>query len=152
MLRQFEFEADVYQSLNCVPMAARRKLDLLGIKISLEQWQQLGRGERLMICHAPAVSAEERDALRLFINEATLAHSGSPPRPLAAEAIQGAEPPGELPLRLAANASAVDFVLTQSEWERLDNDERYALTKLGDTDRPSHNLKTALAELLGRHA
>jgi hypothetical protein len=33
-------------------MAVRRKLDRLGIKIGLEQWELLGRGERLMICHA----------------------------------------------------------------------------------------------------
>ena len=29
MIRKFEFEADIYESLNCLPMAARRKLDAL---------------------------------------------------------------------------------------------------------------------------
>ena len=56
MIRKFQFEAEIYDSLSCLPMAARRKLDELGIKIGFDQWQQLGRGERLMICHAPTAS------------------------------------------------------------------------------------------------
>ena len=69
MIRKFKFEAEIYESLNCLPMAARRKLDAVGIKLHLAQWEQLGRGERLMICHAPADSEEEQSALRTFIEE-----------------------------------------------------------------------------------
>ena len=69
MIRKFAFEADIYESLNCLPMAARRKLDALGIKVHLVQWEQFGRGERLMICHAPADTEEERSALRAYIEE-----------------------------------------------------------------------------------
>ncbi len=46
MIRKFKFEDEIYESLNCLPMAARRKLDSLGVKLSLAQWEQLGRGER----------------------------------------------------------------------------------------------------------
>ena len=76
MIQKFKFEDEIYESLNCLPMAARRKLDALGVKLSLSQWEQLGRGERLMICHAPSASEEERDALRTFIEEATIARTG----------------------------------------------------------------------------
>jgi hypothetical protein len=148
MMRQFEFEAEIYQSLSCVPMAARRKLDRLGLKISLEQWQQLSRGERLMICHAPASMPDEREALRLFIHEATLARSGFPPRPLSDESRQEAEPPAEPPPLLVANANALGVTLTAREWEQLNDDERYALIKLGGVPRPSHNFSAALHELL----
>jgi hypothetical protein len=43
MIRKFKFEHQIYESLNCLPMAARRKLDALGIKISLAQWDDFGR-------------------------------------------------------------------------------------------------------------
>jgi len=56
MIRKFKFEDEIYESLNCLPMAARRKLDALGVKLSLARWEKLGRGERLMICHAPSAS------------------------------------------------------------------------------------------------
>jgi hypothetical protein len=148
MMRQFDFEAEIYQSLSCLPMAARRKLDRLGLKISLDQWQRFSRGERLMICHAPATTPEECDALKLFIDEVSVARTGIPPRPLSAESRKEADPPMEPPSALVANAQALGIAFSSREWEQLDADERYALVKLGGTPRPSHNFKAALDELL----
>ena len=149
MIRQFQFEAEIYESLSCVPMQARRKLDAVGIKVGLAQWQRLGRGERLMICHAPANSPEECAALRLFINEATMERAGSPPKELPEEVRCGATPPATPPDRLLNHARALGKEITQDLWNSLDQDERYALVKLGDAERPSHNLKSALAEFFG---
>jgi hypothetical protein len=148
MIRQFDFEAEIYESLSCLPMTARRKLDRLGLKISLEQWQQLSRAERLMICHAPASTPDECEVLGSFIHEATLARSGFPPSPLSDQSRKAAEPATEPPATLVANANALGIALTAREWNRLDDDERYALIKLGDTARPGHNFKAALNELL----
>jgi len=148
MIRQFSFEAEIYQSLSCLPMAARRKLDRLGLKVSLDQWQGLSRGERLMICHAPASMPDECDALRLFIDEVAVARSGSAPRRLSDESRKEAEPPAEPPPALVGNANAVGVALGRRECERLDDDERYALIKLGGSARPSHNFKAALDEFI----
>jgi hypothetical protein len=148
MMRQFDFEAEIYKSLTCLPMAARRKLDRLGLKLSLEQWQRLSRGERLMICHAPTSLPDECEALRLFVHEATVERSGLPPRPLSDEVRADAEPPAEPPPTLVANASAVGIAVSAQDWGRLDDDERYALIKLSGTTRPSHNFRAALRELL----
>jgi hypothetical protein len=148
MMRQFNFEAEIYQSLNCLPMAARRKLDRLGLKISLEQWQRLSRGERLMICHAPAITPEECDALKLFLEEVSVARTGIPLNPLSDQSRKEAEPPPEPPEALVANAQALGVAVNKRKWEQLDDDERYALVKLGSTPRPSHNFKAALDELL----
>jgi hypothetical protein len=148
MMRQFSFEAEIYESLSCLPMAARRKLDRLGFKISLEQWQKLSRAERLMICHAPAGAPDECEVLRSFIHEVTLARSGFPPVPLSDQSRKAAETTNEPPATLVANANALGVALTVSEWNRLDDDERYALIKLGGIARPSHNFKAALDELL----
>jgi len=147
MIRKFKFEDEIYSSLSCLPMAARRKLDQLGIKIGLEQWQQLGRGERLMICHAPTASAEETEALRIFINEVTLAKCGTKPKDLPEEKRQGAKPPASAPALLVENARASGVALTPAAWAALDDDQRYALIKLG-VEKQSHNLKAALDEFV----
>ncbi len=152
MIRQFQFEAEVYESLSCVPMQARRKLDAIGIKIHLAQWQQLSRGERLMICHAPATLDDERAALRIFIEEATLARTGTPPKELGEAARRGARPPASPPGVLVVNARERGVELTQAAWNSLDDDERYALVKLGADGKVSHNLKAALNEFLALHA
>ncbi|HUY28047.1 MAG TPA: nitrate reductase associated protein [Candidatus Binataceae bacterium] len=149
MIRKFQFEAEIYESLSCLPMAARRKLDAVGIKIGRAQWAQLGRGERLMICHAPAESAEECAALRLFIDETVLARAGGHPVELDADARRSAVAPASVPDRLAVNAAALGLPMTQPAWTALDDDARYALVKLGDGAKPSHNLRAALLELVG---
>jgi hypothetical protein len=148
MIRRFEFENEIYQTLSCVPMAVRRKLDRLGLKISLDQWQALGRGERLAICHLPIDSAEERDAIALFIDEAVRHRSGGAVKPLSEEVRRAADPPASLPAVLVTIAKAHGFELGQPVWDRLDEDERYALMKLGGGTETSHNFRAALREFL----
>jgi hypothetical protein len=148
MIRKFNFEAEIYESLNYLPMAARRKLDAVGIKLHLAQWEQLGRGERLMICHAPADSEEERSALRTFIEEVALARTGTPAKILLEDARRSANPPDHPPPVLIRHARGVGCELDDSAWAALDDDQRYALIQLGDSERPSHNLKLTLQEFL----
>ncbi len=148
MIRKFKFEAEIYESLNCLPMAARRKLDAVGIKLHLAQWEQLGRGERLMICPAPTDSEEEQSALRTFIEEVALARTGSPAKTLPDDTRRSANPPERPPQVLAHHARAAGVELDDKPWAALDDDQRYALIKLGDSERPSHNLEAALQEFL----
>ncbi|HXZ88295.1 MAG TPA: nitrate reductase associated protein [Candidatus Binataceae bacterium] len=150
MLRRFKFEEEVYESLSCVPMAVRRKLDRVGVKISLGQWQGLGRGERLAICHLPAESVEEREVMKVFMEEAVRNRCGSATKPVTEEMRRAAEPPASPPPALVASAKAEGVELTQSAWEGLNADERYALIKLGGGEKQSHNLVAALRELVGQ--
>ncbi|MHB8383896.1 MAG: nitrate reductase associated protein [Candidatus Binataceae bacterium] len=151
MNHRFQFEADIYQTLSCLPMAARRKLDAAGIKIGRAQWATLSRAERLGICDATADSSGEIAALRLFIEQTVLARAGSYPTELSADARRSAEPPAVLPAQLAAHARALGTPLTQSDWSVLDDDERYVLVKLGGSETPRHNLRAALLECLSAH-
>lgn len=146
MIRNFKFEAEIYESLNCLPMAARRKLDAVGIKLHLAQWERLGRGEKLMICHAPADLEEEHSALRTFIEEVAMARTGSPAKILPDDVRRSANPPDHPPRLLAQHARASGVELDDQKWAVLDDDQRYALIKLGDAERPSHSLKLALQE------
>jgi hypothetical protein len=146
MMRKFQFEAEVYESLSCLPMVARRKLDELGIKIGFEQWGRLSRGERLMICHAPIASEEETAALRLFIDE-VMARHGSTLKGLPQEKRQGLKPPASVPPRLVESAQQSGVALTQAAWANLDDDQRYVLIKLG-VEKQSHKLKAALHEFI----
>jgi hypothetical protein len=150
MIREFKFEDEMHTTLACVPMAVRRKLDRVGVKIGLEQWKALGRGERLAICHLPVDRHEEREALRLFINEAVLRVCGEEPRALSEAQRAVADPPSQLPAQVAERARAAGVALNQAAWERLDTDERYALIKLGGGAEASHNLAAALAEFAPR--
>ena len=146
MIRKFKFEDEMHESLQCVPMAVRRKLDRVGLKIGLEQWKSLDRGERLAICHLPVASAEECDGLSVFIREAMLRRFGVEPKALTDAQRASANPPGSAPDRVVKHARAQGFDLSAAVWTRMDADERFALIKMGDADTPSHNLAAALKE------
>lgn len=152
MNRKFQFEAEIYQTLSCLPMAARRKLDAVGVKIGRVQWAKLSRAERLKICDATADSPGEIAALRRFIDQTVLNRAGSRPAELSDDARKSARPSAELPAQLSAHAEALGAPLTQSAWSALDDDERYVLVKLGGGEKPKHNLHAALIELLGANA
>ena len=146
MFRRFNFEEDIYCALDCVPMTVRRKLDRIGLKIGLAQWQALGQGERLALCHLPADQPDECDAVRSFISEAVKRVSGVEPKELPAAERLTAEPPREVPPPLVADARSAGVALTQAMWDRLDGDQRYVLTKLGGKSK-SDKLGIALREL-----
>ncbi|HYL60535.1 MAG TPA: nitrate reductase associated protein [Candidatus Acidoferrales bacterium] len=145
MMRRFKFEDEMHESLRCVPMAVRRKLDRVGLKVGLEQWKSLDRGERLAICHLPTDAADECDALATFIREAMMRRFGVEPKQLSEAQRASAEPPAAPPPRLVAHAAQLGFDVVGA-WSRLDSDERFALMKMGDAATPSHNLGAALRE------
>lgn len=148
MFRRFKFEDEVHQSLSCVPMAVRRKLDHIGVKLSLEQWQKLTRSERLAICHLPVELEEESAATREFIREAVASRAGSATKDLPEAVRRTAEPPETAPAGLVARAREAGVTLGAQQWARLDSNERYALIKLSSGERPSHNFEAALREFL----
>lgn len=149
MIRRFSFEDEVHHSLACVPMAVRRKLDRVGVKVSLEQWQALAQHERLAICHLPTDSGDERETLRIFVEESVKARAGTATKALSEEVKRSAEPPHTPPARLIENARAAGVIVNESVWDRLDGDARYALIKLGGGAEQSHNFPAALRELIG---
>ncbi len=149
MIRRFKFEDEVHHSLACVPMAVRRKLDRVGVKVGLEQWQALAQHERLAICHLPTASDEECEALRIFLEETVRMRSAGATKTLSDEVRRSAEPPVAPPERLVKNARSAGVILNEAVWQRLDPDERYALIKLGGGAEQSHNFVTALHELIG---
>lgn len=146
MMRRFKFEDEMHESLQCVPMAVRRKLDRVGLKVGLEQWKSLDRGERLAICHLPSDADDERDALASFIREAMMRRFGVEPKQLSDAQRASAEPPASPPAQLIAHAAHLGFDVAGGAWSRMDADERFALIKMGDAATPSHNLGAALSE------
>jgi hypothetical protein len=48
------------------------------------------------------------------------------------------------------NARASGVELDREAWAGLDDEQRYALIKLGDVKKPSHNLKPALREFFSK--
>jgi hypothetical protein len=142
--RRFQFEGDIHQSLDCVPLTVRRRLDLAGLKISLAGWQTLTRGERLALCHLPTESEADIAVYREVMQQFCDAR-GVPLKPLgdSDRAWNAPEPPEGLRARL----HELSVALPPAAWRALDEESRYALCKLADPQREPAKLKAALIEL-----
>jgi hypothetical protein len=140
MYLRFAFEGDVHETLETIPLAVRRKLDLAGLKLSLAGWKALTRAERLAVCHLPVDAPSDlevyRDALRGFAERAghpVVPLDGGPVDPAAWAA--GAVPP------------AIGTRVDAGEWAALSEEARYVLGKLADPKRDTAKFDLALGEL-----
>jgi hypothetical protein len=147
MYKRFDFEGDIHASLSCVPLTVRRKLDLAGLKISLEGWQRLSREERLALCHLPVDADAEievyREVMRGFCQQRGVAC-----KPLDdAMARTRAWNSANVPAGLHERAADLGATLNDPAWGNLDEESRYALVKLADPKRTPEKLQAALVEL-----
>lgn len=53
-MRRFGFESEMYQTLSCLPMMVRDKLDRAALKVSQRQWLSLELHKRRLIYESPA--------------------------------------------------------------------------------------------------
>lgn len=138
--RTFHFEADFVTSLRCIPMAVRRKLDLCGCKVKLQQWLELSefdRKEILMWSDYP----EELGKLAQ-----RLANCSSKMLIKDQETWQNTD---QIPKGLSCSCIEIGKQIPSLEqWKALDELERFALVKLSHPGHEHRNLASALKELV----
>ena len=96
----FEFEQDFINSLRCIPMLVRLKLDTCGVKLKLHHWHQFTQSERhtlvTMVCDTPETIA----AYRQYLQDLVTRYTGQPAKELTV--------PNPLPLyNLSTISSAI---------------------------------------------
>jgi hypothetical protein len=146
MYRRFEFEGDIHASLECVPLAVRRKLDLAGLKISLSGWQILPRADRLTLCHLPVDCQEEIGVYR-EVMLSCCERAGVPltalDDPSATERIWNGP---SVPSPLLERIQSLGVLLPDAVWSGLGEEIRYALLKLANPKRKVEKLPALLVE------
>jgi hypothetical protein len=143
MYLRFELEGDLHRTLEFIPLAVRRKLDLAGLKLSLKGWTAFSRAERLAVCHLPVDGPGDldvyREALAGFAERA-----GHPVALLEGGPIDArAWGASRIPDTVAARAPA----LSAAQWSALPDEARYVLLRLAEPRRGPEKLDAALREL-----
>ncbi len=140
----FQFETDFVESLRCIPMQVRLKLDTCGVKLKLTHWHQLSQQERQVLtqmsCSTPEESKIYRDFLQNLLQEKTGTKAGEiaiDPHPPWIDATH-------IPADVKQKAAEFNLSLTQQQWQSLSIAQRFALIKLS---RPSHENKNFLPAL-----
>lgn len=141
----FQFEQEFIESLRCIPMAVRFRLDRCGVKLKLVHWSALTLPERRSLvewpCDTAAAVAAYGDRLKDLVEQRT----GDRPKDLS---IPQPFPWQDetVPPTIRDRAAAIGVALTDDQWRSLDDLQRFALIKLS---RPSHenaNFGPALRE------
>ncbi|MBE9005991.1 nitrate reductase associated protein [Fortiea sp. LEGE XX443] len=142
----FEFEADFVNTLRCIPMQVRYKLDTCGIKLKLSDWLQMTQDEHEALVELPCATQTEIETYREYLQQLILERTGTPAAQLPIEPYPAWMDSSTVPVALQEKAQEIGVNLTLEQWTTLTPLQRFALIKLS---RPSHenkNFPRAIAE------
>jgi hypothetical protein len=146
MTQLFDFEADFANSLRCIPMSVRYKLDTCGVKLKLHHWSKLTPTERQQLLEQPCSDEPEAQAYRSHLRDLVQAHLGEVPADLPIDDRPEWLNAAELPESVQRQAEAIDATLTLAQWASLTPVQRFALIKLSRSNHENHNFLPALKE------
>jgi hypothetical protein len=147
----FRFEADfMEEGMRCIPMAARLRLDLCGIKLRLSEWSKMSEAERRMVAAWPYRIPGEMDRCRDYLKAIVLERTAK-----AATLLQNTEnypwaDISRVPEAVKEKMAGFSWSLPLEEWQSFTELQRFALVKL---TRPSHenrNFPRAVTEFRER--
>lgn len=142
----FNFEAEFVESLRCIPMQVRYKLDTCGVKLKLQDWHQLTPAIRQQLvtlpCDTPAAIAAYREQLQQWVTAAT----GSPASELAIDPHPAWLQAETVPDSVQAKAAEFQVTIAPLQWANLTPLQRFALIKLSRASHENRNFWPALQE------
>jgi hypothetical protein len=142
----FQFEADFVESLRCIPMQVRMKLDTCGIKLKLHQWHQFTYDERQYLVDAPCDAPDQVKAYRDTLQHLVFNHTGESAKELTIDANPPWHSAEAIPESVLTQAADLEISLTLDHWARLSPLQRFALIKLSRSNHENSNFVPALRE------
>lgn len=142
----FAFESDFVQSLRCIPMQVRYRLDTVGVKLKLEHWHTFSVEERETLVTVPCETPDEIAAYRQTLREMIAKHSDTPAKDLPVDANPPWSQDDKIPADVTAQAEKFDVSIPLSCWATLSPLERFALCKLSRPGHENRNFLPALRE------
>jgi hypothetical protein len=142
----FQFEADFVESLRCIPMQVRMKLDTCGVKLKLTHWHQFTLQEREALVEMPCTTADEIETYRQYLQNRVIEQTGSPASELPIEPQPAWMDNTTIPASIQEKAHELTVSITVQQWAKLSPAQRFALIKLSRPSHENHNFLPALKE------
>lgn len=144
----FQFEADFIQSLRCIPLSVRYKLDTCGVKLKLNHWHEFSPAERqqclTQICDSPETIAAYRELVQGLV----LHYTGQPASTLNLPVDPPWENAESIFSQVLDQAKSVGRSLSLAEWRSLSVLQRFSLIKLSQLGHENRNFVPALDEFI----
>ena len=140
----FEFEQDFVESLHCIPMVVRYKLDSCGVKLKLEHWNKFSQEARQQLVQNSINTPEEITGYRSLLYELAEQYTNIPLKDLPIEDHPRWLEITKLPDAVQQKLEEIGVNITLKQWQDLSHLQRFSLIKLS---RPSHENKNFLPAL-----
>lgn len=144
MSQFFRFESDFVESLRCIPMQVRYKLDTCGVKLKLKHWHEFPQSVRQEAVERPCQTPAEQAHYRTWLQQQAIAHTDLPAKDLPIDDNPPWLNPEEVPSNVVEKAREFNATITLQQWQDLTPLQRFALLKLS---RPGHENKNFLPAL-----
>ncbi len=131
----FEFEQDFVESLRCIPMIVRYKLDTCGVKLKLSHWHQFNHAIRQELVDKPCSKPEEIQSYREWLHQLVIEQTNTCAKDLPVEQNPPWMDETKIPEVVQEKAKEVGIKINLDQWENLTPLQRFVLIKLS---RPSH--------------
>lgn len=145
-MRLFNFEADFVDSLRCIPMQVRYKLDTCGIKLKLTEWHKFSHEQRALLVNMPCTTETEVQQYREFLQNLVWERTGDRATDLAIEINPAWEDKLNIPTSVQAELDEVGAAIALEDWAKLSSLERFVLIKLSRSNHENSNFAPALKE------
>jgi hypothetical protein len=142
----FQFEADFVDSLRCIPMVVRYKLDTCGIKLKLSDWNNFNELERRQLVEMPCDGATEIATYRGHLQDLVLQYTQTAVGELSIDPHPPWVHPDTIPTTLLEKLTATHTQISLSQWQQLQELQRFALIKLSRSAHENSNFIPALQE------
>lgn len=143
----FAFESDFVDSLRCIPMAVRFKLDLAEVKLSLRQWSRFTQADRRELLVLACATPAEIDAYRARLIVLIAERVGESAKPLPEAACPLWRQSHATPGAVIVQAASADLPAPSvRQWAALSPLQRFALLKLTREGHDNVNFVPAMQE------
>lgn len=146
MTQFFQFESDFVDSLRCIPMQVRLKLDTCGVKLKLAQWNHFLQADRQALLDLPCETETEVQTYRGFLHQLIQERTGTTATDLEIDPHPAWLDATAIPSSVEAKAQEVGATITAEQWQSLTPVQRFALIKLSRSSHENANFLPALEE------
>ncbi len=144
----FEFETEFVDSLRCIPMVVRYRLDSCGVKLKLNHWHQFSMTQRQDLIDCPFDSPEDVSAYAEKIQAWVTANAGTPAKTLEISEnpawLNASEVPAQVISEFQTKTGCDSFPWLA--WGKLTPLQRFALIKLSQPGHENRNFLSAVKE------
>jgi hypothetical protein len=146
MTQFFQFEADFVESLRCIPMQVRLKLDTCGVKLKLTQWHQFNQDDRQALIEMPCETTADVQIYRDFLHQLIQERTGTTASDLAIDPAPAWHDASTMPDSVQTKAAESGVAIAIDQWATLAPVQRFALIKLSRSSHENANFLPALKE------